>query len=138
MKDNRLYINIEIKDLLNSIDDKEVISIILNEIKGSKTQEFVLLSSFRHEYLSLSKDIEPNIPTAALVDKKHPKNLIKYLKSLNVDAYHFNDKLVDAKTVGLLKEAGYFINIYTVNNPIRRQQLFDMGINGVFSDYLDS
>ena len=137
VKDNSLYINIEIKDLHNSISDKEVISIILDEIKDSKTQEFILISSFRHEYLSLSKELNPNLPTAALVYEKHPKNLIEYLKSLNADAYHFNNKLVDAKTIKKLKEAGYFVNIYTVNDPIRRQQLFDMGVNGVFSDYLD-
>lgn len=137
VQDNNLYVNIEIKDLHNSIDDEELISIIIREIKDSNTQEFVLLSSFRHEYLSLSKEMEPAIPTAALVDKEHPKNLIEYLKSLNVDAYHFNDKLVDIKTIDRLKKAGYFINIYTVNNPTRRQQLFDMGVNGVFSDYLE-
>jgi glycerophosphoryl diester phosphodiesterase len=137
VKDNSIYINIEIKDLHNFISDEELVSIILSEIKNSNTQDFILLSSFRHEYLSLSKEIEPSIPTAALAYAKHPKNIIEYLKSLNVDAYHFNDKLVDAKTIDLLKEAGYFINIYTVNDPIRCQQLFDMGVNGVFSDYLE-
>ncbi|NOR58280.1 MAG: glycerophosphodiester phosphodiesterase [Sulfurimonas sp.] len=137
VKDNSIYINIEIKDLHDSMCDEEVVSIILREIKDSNTQEFIILSSFRHEYLSLFKKINPSIPTAALVYKEHPKNLIKYLRSLDVDAYHINDKLVDVKTIDLLKEAGYFINIYTVNDPIRRQQLFDMGVNGVFSDYLE-
>lgn len=72
-----------------------------------------------------------------MVENEHPKDLIEYLKSLDADAYHFNDKLVDAKTVKMLREAGFYVNIYTVNDPIRRQQLFDMRVNGVFSDYLD-
>lgn len=137
IKENQLYLNIEIKDLHDSFMDKDVVSIILGEIKASKTQEFVLISSFRHEYLQLFKKIEPTIPTAALVDSEHPKNLVKYLKLLKVDAYHFNDKLVDKKTVDILRDAGFYVNIYTVNNPARRQQLFDMGVNGIFTDYLE-
>jgi glycerophosphoryl diester phosphodiesterase len=137
IKENQLYINIEIKDLHDSFSDEDVVSTILKEIKDSKTEELILLSSFRHEYLPLCKKIEPSIPTAALVEKEHPKNLVKYLKSLNVNAYHFNDKFVDKKTVDILRDAGFYINIYTVNNPKRRQQLFDMGINGVFTDYLE-
>jgi glycerophosphoryl diester phosphodiesterase len=136
IKENQLYLNIEIKDLHNSFSDQDVVSIILEEIKASKTQKFILISSFRHEYLQLFKKIEPSIPTAALVDSEHPKDLVKYLKLLNVDAYHFNDKLVDKKIVNILRDAGFYINIYTVNDSKRRQQLFDMGINGVFTDYL--
>lgn len=137
IKENQLFINIEIKDIHDSFSDNEVVSEILKEINDSGTHELILLSSFRHEYLPLCKKMQPVIPTAALVEKKHPKNLIKYLKSLNVDAYHFNDKLVDKKTVDILRDAGFYVNIYTVNNPARRQQLFDMGINGVFTDYLE-
>lgn len=136
VKDNQLYVNIEIKDMHDSFSDEEVVSIILKEIKESKTQEFVLISSFRHEYLSLCKKMQANIPTAALAEKEHPKNLLKYLKSLKIDAYHFSDKLVDKKIVDILIDAGIYINIYTVNNIARRQQLFDMGVNGVFTDYL--
>lgn len=137
IKENQLFINIEIKDIHDSFDDNEVVSLILKEILTSNTQNLVLISSFRHHYLLLCKEMQPDIPTAALVEKKHPKNLINYLKSLGVDAYHFNDKLVDKITVEKLKSAGFFVNIYTVNDKKRRQQLFDMGVNGVFSDYLE-
>lgn len=135
-KENSVYLNIEIKDMDSFFNDDEVVSTVLNEIKISNTQELVLISSFRHEYLPLCKKLQANIPTAALVAKKHPKNLINYLKSLNVDAYHFSDYLVDKKIVDVLVDAGIYINIYTVNNLARRQHLFDMGVNGVFSDYL--
>ncbi|EHP29456.1 glycerophosphoryl diester phosphodiesterase [Sulfurimonas gotlandica GD1] len=137
IKENHLFINIEIKDIHNSFEDKEVISLVLQEIAESKIKDHVLISSFRHQYLLLSKEIQPDIPTAVLVEKKHPKNLINYLKSLRVDAYHCSDKLADEITVGNLKSTGFYVNIYTVNDPIRRQQLFDMGVNGVFSDYLE-
>ncbi|WP_373004396.1 glycerophosphodiester phosphodiesterase [Sulfurimonas sp.] len=137
IRENKQYINIEIKDLHDSFSDEQVVSTVLGEISSFDVSEFILLSSFRHEYLSMFKKRAPNIPTAALVEDKHPDYLIKYLKSLKVDAYHFNDELVDEKTVKELRNAGFFVNIYTVNNPKRRQQLFDMGVNGVFTDYLE-
>jgi glycerophosphoryl diester phosphodiesterase len=54
-----------------------------------------------------------------------------------VDAYHLNAELVDEKTVTDLREAGFFVNVYTVNDPVRKKELFDMGVNGVFSDFLE-
>ncbi|MFT7003064.1 MAG: glycerophosphoryl diester phosphodiesterase [Sulfurimonas sp.] len=137
VKENKVFINIEIKDLHDSFSDKQVLSTLLKEINDSKTKEFILLSSFRHEYMVLSKEMQPNIPTAALVYKEHPASLIEYLKSIKVDAYHFNNKLVNKLTVKYLREAGFFVNIYTVNNLKRRQQLFDMGVNGIFTDFLE-
>ena len=137
IKENQLFINIEIKDMNNSFNDDEVVSLIVKEIDESNTKDLVLISSFRHEYLTLLKETNSDIPTAALVENKHPKDLINYLKSLRVSAYNFNDELVDKITVDKLKNSGFYVNIYTVNDPIRRQQLFDMGVNGVFSDYLE-
>jgi glycerophosphoryl diester phosphodiesterase len=137
VKAHQMYLNIELKDLNNTFSDMQVVSSVLKEIEASDTKELILLSSFRHQYLPLCKKIQPNIPTAALVENEHPKSLIKYLKALNVDAYHFDDALVDKTTVKKLRDAGFFVNIYTVNDKKRRQQLFDMGVNGVFSDYLE-
>jgi glycerophosphoryl diester phosphodiesterase len=137
VKKNSIYINIEIKDLSHAFSDIQVVSTLLKDIQASSTKDLILLSSFKHQYLHLCKEIEPSIPTAALVEDKHPKSLIEYLKSLGVDAYHFNDSLVNKATVKSLRDAGFFVNIYTVNDKKRRQQLFDMGVNGVFCDYLE-
>nr|WP_321267563.1 glycerophosphodiester phosphodiesterase family protein [uncultured Sulfurimonas sp.] len=136
-KDNNIFLNIEIKDIYNYFDDDIVVSTILHEITDSLTQDLVLISSFRHQYLKLFKELISEIPTAALVQEKHPDNLIDYLRSLKVDAYHFNDILVDEETIKELRDAGFFVNIYTVNDKKRRQQLFNMGVNAIFSDYLN-
>ena len=137
IKENQVFINIEIKDLHDSFSDEEVVSIILKEIDNFNVQNFIILSSFRHEYLKLCKQISPNIPTAALVEDIHPKSLINYLKSLKVDAYNFNNELVDKKTIEKLRNAGFYVNIYTVNDRARAKELFDMGVNSIFSDCLE-
>ena len=136
IKENQLYINIEIKDMHKSFSDEKVVSAVLKDIKDLHVQSKVLLSSFRHEYLFISKQRLENLPTAALVEDKHPKDLIEYLTHLHVEVYNLNDDLVDKVTVDKLRKAGFFVNVYTVNDSVRAQELFDMGVNGVFSDSL--
>jgi len=136
IKDNKLYMNVQIKDMHNSFCDELVVSTILKEIVDNEIQSHILLSSFRHEYLSMIKERVPNIATAALVEHEHPNRLIEYLKGLHVDAYHLNDELVDKQTVAKLTNAGFFVNVYTVNDQVRAQELFDIGVNAVFSDSL--
>ena len=63
--------------------------------------------------------------------------LLKYLISLNVDAYHMNDELVDAKSVYKLRQIGCAVNVYTINDKARADELFEMGVNGIFTDRLD-
>lgn len=133
VKENNLYINIEIKDIHKNFSDEIVVDTIIKTIKSLEVQDQVLISSFRHEYLPLCKK-RLNIPTAALVENKHPKNLIKYLHKLDVDSYHISDKLVDIKVIKELKQAGYFINVYTINDKKRASELFEMGINGIFTN----
>ncbi|MEA3331771.1 MAG: glycerophosphodiester phosphodiesterase family protein [Campylobacterota bacterium] len=136
IKKQRLFLNIEIKDMHKFFSDEKVISTVFKEIRAWHVEELVLLSSFRSEYLPLCKEKIPNIPTALLVEKKHPKKLIEYLKELKVDAYHMSNKLVDRESVAKLRKAGFFVNIYTINDFIRAKELFDMGVNGIFSDKL--
>lgn len=135
VKEHKLYINVEIKDSHDDFDDEFVVDTVLKEINSLNVQNRVLLSSFRLEYLPLCKDKAPNIPTAALVEYEHPKNLLKYLTSLKVDAYNLDDELVDLKIIKKLRDAGFFVNVYTVDNKSRAKELFEIGVNGVFTNY---
>ncbi len=133
IKQNNLYLNLEIKDMSRCFSDEQVIQTIMQEIERTQTQKQILLSSFRHQYLQACKPL----PTAALVDTKHPNDLVRYLQELHVEAYHFNKKLVCETTIKNLKANGFFVNIYTLNDPNRAQELFSMGVNGIFTDDLD-
>ncbi len=136
IKEKHLFINIEIKDIHDDFSDESIVSTVLQEIENLHVKHLVLISSFRHEYLKLSKQKLPDLPTAALVEDEHPANLIAYLNNLHVDSYHLDDELVTKQTIKELRQAGFFVNVYTVNDPDRRQELFKMGVNGVFTDVL--
>lgn len=136
IKKNQIFLNIEIKDISDSFNNDIFISKILTEIKNHDVENLILLSSFRDEYLLKCKNIAPNIATALLIENKHPKNLIQYLKILKVDAYNISNELVDKELIKELKDAGFYVNVYTINNKSRAKELYDMGVNGVFTDFL--
>lgn len=137
IKQQHIFLNIEIKDIHNDFSDEKVVSIVLKEIQKYGVQDLVIISSFRASYLSTCREMMPNIPTAFLVEYKHPNNLLEYLQELHVDAYNMSDELVEKEQIEMLKDAGYFTNVYTVNDVKRREKLFAMGVVGVFTDILD-
>ncbi|WP_415405497.1 glycerophosphodiester phosphodiesterase [Sulfurovum sp. CS9] len=135
-KEQHLFLNVEIKDVSSTFADEMVVQIIIDMIKKTQTEHLVLLSSFYHHYLPMCKKLSSEIPTAALQMYKHPNKLIDYLHTLQVNAYHPEDKITNQKTVSSLREAGFFVNVFTVNKTKRQKELFDWGVNGIFTDFL--
>jgi len=135
-KEEHLFLNVEIKNMSNTFADEIVVQIIIDMIKKTQAEHLVLLSSFYHNYLPMCKKLSSKIPTAALQMYKHPNNLIDYLHTLQVNAYHPEDKITNQKTVANLRESGFFVNVFTVNKTERKKKLFDWGVNGIFTDFL--
>ena len=136
-KEKHLFLNVEIKDMSNTFSDEAVVQIIINMIRKIQAEHLVLLSSFYHHYLPMCKKLSSEIPTAALQMYKHPSNLIDYLHTLQVDAYHPENRITNQKIVSSLREAGFFVNVFTVNQIKRQKELFNWGVNGVFTDLLE-
>ncbi len=133
IKENSLYLNIEIKDVKNSFSDEKIVSTVLEDIKNVGVENQVLISSFRAEYLTMIKNISSVIPIALLLDSV-PNNLLEYLHSLSAEACHISKKALSKELVDNLKREGFFISVYVVNDKREQKKLFDMGVNAVFSD----
>lgn len=108
----------------------------MDMIKKIQVEDLLLLSSFYHPYLPMCKKQSPNIPTAALQSYKNPDNLIDYLHTLQVEAYHPQANIINHKIVATLREAGFFINVFTVNKPKQQKKFFEWGVNGIFTDFI--
>ncbi len=48
-----------------------------------------------------------DVPTAALIENKHPDTLVEYLNTLQVDAYHLSDDLVNKSIIKELRKADF-------------------------------
>lgn len=131
----KIPINIEIKDHKGKKQGKNAAEAVVDVVMRTQAEKRVLISSFNHDYLLIVKIFAPSISTAALIEKSHPEDLVAYLRSLRVSAYHPADDLVEAELFRTLRAAGLGINVYTVNSRKRQKALFAMGATAIFTDY---
>ena len=134
IKKHNFPANLEIKSSFLSKTD--TIRIICKMISDLKVENLIIISSFNHEYLKITKKLCPKLQTAALFEKKQ-KNLPGYLKSMKVSAYHTWDKIVEIKTVKHLLKHNIYTNVYTINDKKRKNFLFSHKVKGIFSDFAD-
>ena len=135
LKQNNIFANIEIKDLENTKFHEIAAKEVLKIVDETKMQNKVIISSFNHVYLKQIHDINPSIETAALQEKKHQKDLINYLKSLNVKNYNCDFEITDETLVKKLNDAGFYVNVYTVNKKEDIKMLFKWGVKSIFTDF---
>ncbi len=128
-------VNLEIKDQAGTVADGIIVGKILSLLKETRTEHLALLSSFNHDYLRQVKQLNPEIATAALVDKKHPENLLDYLRDLGVDAYHPDHLITDAELIKQLTVAGMRVNLWTVNGVERAQYFSAAGATLICTDW---
>lgn len=93
----------------------------------------LVISSFRVSALAAARARAPEIPRGMLF-RAIPGNwrdIAEWLGCLTVHADH--EKLRPA-IVLQIRQAGYYLLAYTVNDPERAKTLFDWGVTSVFSD----
>jgi glycerophosphoryl diester phosphodiesterase len=134
-KAHDLLLNVEIKGMHDAFSDEEAVASVVGTVEKLQCADRVLLSSFYHPYLKRIKAAAPHLLTAALQESFHPPKVIDYLHELGVDAYHMDDAIATKPMVEMLKEAGFFVGVYTVNSLRRQQELFGWGVNALFTDY---
>lgn len=95
-----------------------------------------LLSSFSKTALLAAKQAAPNLPRAYLLEQLH-QDWLSEAQELAVLAIHLNQQYLTQAQVRLLKDAGYGVFCYTVNQVERAQELLRWGIDGFCTDRLD-
>ncbi len=132
---HNIPINIEIKDHNGTDHNHIVVQTVVDTIVKTQAKTRVLISSFNHRYLLEAKEMAADITTAALQKETNPPDLINYLKSLGVKAYHPHENLVDKDLFSQLRNAGFFINIYTVNDTLKWRKYFGLGATAIITDF---
>jgi glycerophosphoryl diester phosphodiesterase len=128
-----LGVNIEIK-----ADEKQGAATALSALSVARAHwpaglPLPLISSFAESALAAARDAVPIWPRALLVGKV-PVNWCKRLEVLDCISLNADwTKLTPAITYDV-KQAGYGLLAYTVNNPAQAERLQSWGVDGVFSD----
>lgn len=95
-----------------------------------------LISSFARASLVAALELAPDWPRGYLFDRR-PKNWRAEIEALEPSTLNTAHKRLTAKIAAELKATGFPLLAYTVNDPKRARELFEMGVDGVFSDAPD-
>lgn len=95
-----------------------------------------LFSSFSAEALEAARQAAPGIPRGLLVESV-PSDWRARLTELDCVSLHCRHDVLDPGLARRIKEAGYGLMCYTVNDPARARKLFSWGVDALCTDRYD-
>ena len=136
MNDSGLNANIEIKP--NETGKEATLRLIdgvITQLERLHPDVKVIVSSFSHLLLHLFKQRAPEVPVGCLYESRALSgDWRSTLEIVGADFIHPEDSGLTRQQVQEFRDAGYGVNIWTVNSPSRADELFSWGATGVFSD----
>lgn len=93
-----------------------------------------LLSSFREEALAAARDAAPEFPRAFL-SAEIPADWRRRLEGLGCTGLHCDHRRLDRERAAEVTARGFALRCYTVNDILRAETLYRMGVQSIFSDY---
>ena len=95
----------------------------------------IIVSSFDIDFLRYFRTFAPHIPLAS-VHNCFPEDIYFLKTELAIEAVHLDSDLISTSTnVTVFHQQGIKIRAWTVNDPSRAYDLFDLGVDMVMSDY---
>jgi glycerophosphoryl diester phosphodiesterase len=133
-RDHNWRVNVEIKDLTGTPGDATVVEKAVTLVQALGMTDRVLISSFNHSYIERAKKAEPKIATAALVEAADP-DPAALLRRLNAQAY--NPKVGEIRPADIppLRDQGFDVYVWTVNDEQTMRALIDARVSGIFTDF---
>lgn len=130
----KVLINIELKNYASPFDFLP--QAVAHLIEKWKLQRTVFFSSFNPIALYRIKRQIPEVPIGLLtLDGKQGMFARSFLGELcRYQAIHPHYSDVDANFVATHHKKGHLVNVYTVNEASLMQKLFDLGVDGIFTD----
>ncbi|MGN5882826.1 glycerophosphodiester phosphodiesterase family protein [Staphylococcus simulans] len=134
----KLNVNIELKGITGKNGPK-LMEALMRQLP-EKMAQFdadieILFSSFNLPLLKAVQEQLPQYPRAVLYETcAFYEDWRTVLAFVDTKILHLEDKGLTSAFVSQVKSEGYTLNVYTVNDIDRVNQLFNFGVDGVFSD----
>ena len=131
-----------LRHALNEIDGKTAVNLELKELKTVKPvakmletyKGEVLFSSFKFNILQEVRKIMPKYKIAIL-EKWSGVRGVAEASLLKTKRLHMNEKWLWSNFVQSLKNQGFSVYAYTVNDQERADELHSWGVDGIVTDY---
>ncbi|PKN42674.1 MAG: glycerophosphodiester phosphodiesterase [Deltaproteobacteria bacterium HGW-Deltaproteobacteria-18] len=137
-RESGLAVNVEIKDMLGG-DDDGLVREVVRLIRASGIAQRVLVSSFRQNSLELFRKLCPEVPVGLLLDEKamaaSTQEIVARLQSLGAEAVNPSIKGLYPGRIAAFREAGFEVNVYTVNREEDMHRLAREGAAGIITDF---
>ncbi len=130
---NEILINIEIKDAKAT---QAVVRSISEQIKSGRSDSNILVSSFDWNVLKLVRAMNTNIPLGVLTEKNITQ-AIDFAQSIQALSIHPNHRALDVENVSLIRENGFQIHTWTVNEPVDIERMKSLNVDAIITDYPD-
>ena len=125
-------INIELKGLNTA---EPVCKEVQKRVASGKWQySNFLISSFQKNELFQARQFDDHIPLAVLSKASVPE-AIELGKLLNATAIHPSLGIITRDNTKLSQDAGFKVNVWTVNERQDILRMLDFGVDGIISDY---
>jgi glycerophosphoryl diester phosphodiesterase len=95
-----------------------------------------LVSSFKPQSLASCRAVAPGLALGLLMKKVEP-GWRERVEQLGCRTLHADQRHLDERRVREVRDAGYPLLAYTVNDPARARLLFEWGVDGIISDCPD-
>ena len=127
--------NVEIKPAPGR--ERETAEAVVKEVQRSwpTTLPAPLISSFEDSCLEVALAIAPELPRGHLFEAI-PADWQDGVARLDCLSVHGRDQLLDEETVAQIREAGYRVVTYTVNDPRHAVELDAWGVDTIITDDL--
>lgn len=95
-----------------------------------------LLSSFSIEALAAARAAAPDVPRGLLASRV-PADWRAQLAAISAVALHTHHRHLTRASARAVKDAGYWLFCYTVDDPDRARQILDWGVDAFCTDRID-
>ena len=92
-----------------------------------------LISSFSRVAVATAREDQPGWPRGMLFDRL-PEDWRAVAGQLEAFNLGLNQRYLRESDVAAIREAGYRLAVYTVNDPAQAEQFFAWGVNAIFTD----
>lgn len=133
---NELNVNFELKSCCGGKELTEsLIKQFAQALNKLDEERQIIVSSFNPLVLSKFKDISPQTPVGCLFETHTLyDDWTSIMESCRAEYIHPQNEGLTKQMVDNFKRYGYKINVWTVNDLARANQLFNWGVDGVFTD----
>ncbi len=131
-----MNLNLEIKSGCDKAAADKLIDGIIRDINHHwQGGQQLLISSFNHLLLAEVKRRAPEISLACLFKSPLPRDWLTSAEYVGAEFIHPKDDGLTEQQIKAMMAAGYKVNVWTVNNLARANQLYNWGVTGVCSDF---